>query len=565
MNEDQFNLSARRDGKILGVILRSYLFFTAIVFSGTAAAKLLSDFSDTELKSYDPFLRFLTAGQLIVLVSLLEIGVVVYVLFNFFRRPIFALRSVMWLSSLFACYRIGFAFAPSEGESCKCWGVGSLLGKMDDSTVDLASMILLATMLTIGGVLMWLTRKNRTAIHPKRDNNKRLSAMAVLGLLFLNFSNLNAQDLTFKPLFTAQGVTGSESLNFHGEIVYEGQTFFEVSKDDQGNWQINTKVDMPAEDDVDATHSSYDGTNIYSSLYYSSDKKVNGKLIPLKNHHSFGTITRGSFPIDLSFPDMMTWLGFLGGDYLSRNIESRIPNFSFDPAGNPVSWAFDLDYQLHPTARSPVLQIGAFRLNPSLLFKDLIHYPEVREPPGAEELQALEFTIQNYMDITNPATLTMTTFEVKEIVDEEKFAFPKQMTWEDYDLHPTNQQLRYLSWRGTLRVTNWVAHPIRETRLLLPKLVGTNVDYQDYRFRFRDENGYLPFRLYALNDHIWPVSTNDPRIAWGRGEHQSLPRVSTVNRASVYYTNLIMGIILLLVPVAIFARNLWRRSKQEAN
>ena len=147
------NTNKKSDAKNLNVILKSYLFFAAIVFSGTAVAKLLSDFSDTELKSYDPFLRFLTAGQLIVLVALLEIGVVVYALFNFFRRPVFALRSVMWLSSLFACYRIGFAFAPSEGESCKCWGVGSLLGKMDDSTVDLASMILLATMLVIGGVL----------------------------------------------------------------------------------------------------------------------------------------------------------------------------------------------------------------------------------------------------------------------------------------------------------------------------------------------------------------------------------------------------------------------------
>lgn len=419
-------------------------------------------------------------------------------------------------------------------------------------------------MLTIGGVLMWLTRKNRTVIHPKQDNNKnkRLSAIIASGFSLLITPALTAQDLTFKPLFTAQGVTGCESLNFRGEIIYKGQTFFEVSKDDQGNWQINTKDNMPTEDDVDATHSSYDGTNIYSSMYYNSDKKVNGELMPLKNRHSFGMITRGPFPIDLSFPDMMTWLGFLGGDYLSRNIESKIPNFSFDPAGNPVSWAFDLDYQLHPMARSPVLQTGAFRLNPSLLSKDLIHYPEVREPPGAEELQALEFAIQNYMNVTNPTTLTMTTFEVKEIVDEERFAFPKQMTWEDYDLHPTNRQLRYLSWRGTLQVTNWIAHPMRETRPLLPKLVGTNISFMDQRFQFRDENNQLTFRLYTLNDHVWPVSTN-ARIAWRRGEHQSLPRVSTVNRASVYYTNLIMGIILLLVPVAIFARNLWRRSKQK--
>lgn len=189
----------------------------------------------------------------------------------------------------------------------------------------------------------------------------------------------------------------------------------------------------------------------------------------------------------------------------------------------------------------------------------------MREPPGAEELQALEFTIQNYMDITNPATLTMTTFKVNEIVNEERFAFPKLLTWEGYHLHPTNRQLRYLSWRGILQVTNWTVHPMTETRPLLPKLVGTNISFMDRRFQFRDENNQLPFRLYTLNDHIWPVSTNDPRIAWGRGQHQSLPRVSTVNRRSVYYTNLIIGIILLLVPVAIFARSLWRRSKQESN
>lgn len=48
---------------------------------------------------------------------------------------------------------------------------------------------------------------------------------------------------------------------------------------------------MLAEDNVDATHSSYDGTNIYSSMYYRSDKKVSGELMPLKNRHSFGMIT----------------------------------------------------------------------------------------------------------------------------------------------------------------------------------------------------------------------------------------------------------------------------------
>lgn len=222
-------------------------------------------------------------------------------------------------------------------------------------------------------------------------------------------------------------------------------------------------------------------------------------------------IARGSFPIDLSFPDMMTWLGFLGSSYLSRNIESRIPNFSFDPAGNPVFWAFDLHYQSYPMVRSSVFQTGAFRLNQSLLFKDLIHYPDVREPLEAEELQALEFTIQNYMAVTNPTTLTMNTFQVDEIVNKERFALPKQMTWEDYDLHPTNRQLRYLSWQGILWVTNWMAHSLTESRPLLPKLVGTNVSYQDYRFRFRDKNNQLPFHLYTLNDHVWLISTNDSR------------------------------------------------------
>ena len=105
MNEAQSNLLAGRNGKILGVILKSYLFFAAIVFSGTAVAKLLSDFSDTELKSYDPFLRFLTAGQSIVLMVLLEIGVVVYVLFNFFRHPVFALRFCRWAVCSAGCFR----------------------------------------------------------------------------------------------------------------------------------------------------------------------------------------------------------------------------------------------------------------------------------------------------------------------------------------------------------------------------------------------------------------------------------------------------------------------------
>ena len=125
------NTNKKNDAKSRNIILKSYLFFAAIVFSGTAAVKLLSDFSfsDVELRSYDPFLRFLTAGQLMVLVALLEIGVVVYVLFNFFRRPVFALRSVMWLSSLFACYRIGFAFAPFGRRKLQMLGSRLAVGK----------------------------------------------------------------------------------------------------------------------------------------------------------------------------------------------------------------------------------------------------------------------------------------------------------------------------------------------------------------------------------------------------------------------------------------------------
>lgn len=58
MNEDQSNLSTGQNGKNLNIILRSYLFFAAIVFSGTAVDKLLSDFSDEELKSYIPSSAF---------------------------------------------------------------------------------------------------------------------------------------------------------------------------------------------------------------------------------------------------------------------------------------------------------------------------------------------------------------------------------------------------------------------------------------------------------------------------------------------------------------------------
>lgn len=536
-------------------ILCGYLCFAAVIFAGTAVAKLLSDFSNPDLRGADPFVRFISAKHLMIFVAILEIGVATFILKNLFRAPKSGLFAVLWLTGLFVIYRIGFAFSPDQGVACKCFGVGTLIGK-SEAMEDLASMILLFLLLVPGGILLWMMRENRNV-------KSKIAAKSVVILCFFiaGSSKTFAQELMFEPLFTAQGVDEREIIDMQDNARKLDPIFFEISKDAHGNWQHNHRVYISDSDMTSWMHSSSDGTNVYETVHATKIMMPDGSHELIQN-----VFTGATHPAEIrhSTPSDATggtaWLAFFGGDYLTKNPEAWIPLYI--RRYEPINWAYDFEYEWFEESKSPLLKSGNFRLNHDLLFEDMIHYPEVWEP-SEEMLQRIIYDIKwhrkfaKHAQKTNPELLMLASFQVEEIVSGENFSFPKKVRWERYHVNLTNVAMRDLTLRASFEITNWIVHPKGRQIPLLPKLTGTNVWFSDSRFMFRDDRKYHDFRRYELSDGIWPISTNDSRIAKSNMIFQ--PRTRLANRNFIYFLNVTLAIILFSLPAI-----LWWRKRQRA-
>jgi len=141
-------------------ILSGYLLSAMFIFTLSAAGKLLSDFTAEEMTMRDSFISFLTNRQLLFSIAIIEVVITVLIGLNVRRSPTVSLGLTLWLSSLFLLYRIGFWLAPGNPGTCKCFGVGGVLGK--HVRADSISLLLLTYLLVIGGILFFMTREVRS-------------------------------------------------------------------------------------------------------------------------------------------------------------------------------------------------------------------------------------------------------------------------------------------------------------------------------------------------------------------------------------------------------------------
>ncbi len=107
-------------------------------------------------------------------------------------------------------------------------------------------------------------------------------------------------------------------------------------------------------------------------------------------------------------------------------------------------------------------------------------------------------------------------------------------------------------------VTNFV--PGGRESPLLPSLFG-RVEVQDRRFKFRTRDHYLDSRFYAAGTNGWVVSTNDPRLAWRKGEPRYNRRTQAGDRELTYGAVVVLSAALLLAPLAAY---LHRRLRSRA-
>lgn len=134
--------------KLLNKLIFGYLASAILIFSLAATAKLVGRKVPAQIHMADPFIWFLTGGQLLTIVSVLEISVVILIALNMRRSPTRVIGLVLWLASVFLLYRIGFVLAPEyAGASCKC------LGGIFGSRSDLVALGMIVYLLTFGSLL----------------------------------------------------------------------------------------------------------------------------------------------------------------------------------------------------------------------------------------------------------------------------------------------------------------------------------------------------------------------------------------------------------------------------
>lgn len=143
----------RRDAfeKKPSALTTCYLISSVIILSFAIFAKLTAHYSQGELQLHDPFIPFLTVGQLLVVSVIVEIIVIWFV--ASVRNRNIAVGAVLWLTILLIVYRVGFAFSPEHTDTvCKCFGgSGGIIGKRSD---ELAWLLL--AYLFLGGCIITL-------------------------------------------------------------------------------------------------------------------------------------------------------------------------------------------------------------------------------------------------------------------------------------------------------------------------------------------------------------------------------------------------------------------------
>lgn len=130
-----------------------YLISAALVLLFAAYSKWTTRIAPEQLQLKDPFIAFLTEGQLLHIVAIVEIIVSVIIVCCIKRSPLLGVTACLWLSTLFVLYRLGFVLAPeSYGRSCRCLGgVGSVLGARSDEVAPFMLAYLL-----VGGLVLFI-------------------------------------------------------------------------------------------------------------------------------------------------------------------------------------------------------------------------------------------------------------------------------------------------------------------------------------------------------------------------------------------------------------------------
>jgi hypothetical protein len=413
---------------------------------------------------------------------------------------------------------------------------------------DLISLVLLSALLLGGNILLFLTRSPSSAsLRAKRTQVTRFGALAIL--LQCCADTTSAQEGMPLSRFAAHGFVEQHVFDPHGRAVSTNTFIFDFYQGEGSTWRITVASFIPQWQLTSTEHIAYNGTDVFSIVH--SDKRVDVNMKPIPNTpletgFSPARICRGPYPVDHSSVVGLLWLAFVAGPYLSEKSNARVPNLLVtDARTDPLAWTCDFDYSLDRAGDPPLLQSGTFRINKTLISLDLVPYQDLDEPQDGIRVQKVQRQLEAALSLKTNA-LAAAAFNLEEIGESFGRRFPKKFTGIRHCCPDSIAGVyAMVRWHG--ETTNTL---MSQPMAILPLLVG-RVSIDDRRFMFRGRDRYFGVRSYDLGTNHWPISTNDPLLAWGKDEALFAPRVSASRRTAAYYF-FVAAFVLTLVAPGIF-------------
>ena len=531
------------------VVTRAYLLFAILVFTLTAFGKLTSNFSEQKLQSSDAFLSFIPAGQLLIMVAIVEIIVVCMLVVYFLRSPYKGIPLIIWLVSLFALYRIGFHFSPERAGACKCFGVGSMIGFME-AKADMISLILL-TVLFFAGIALHFSRPNSTQARPRNRPMAPVQSIAVFLLTTLVAMTAGAQEV-FTPLYSVEGLATEHLLNPAGDLSYTNTFPFKLTSDTNGNWQLIWKGYYPQFDLTSTEHISSNGKDIFSIIY--ADKRLDAAMkpvanLPLSEKEHPARACRGPFPTDYSSTVGLLWLAFFSGDYFVKSNTNYIPCLLAPRLRiDPEAWSCDVKFKLKQGISNHLLSSCEFIIDRARTSTDLQLYPEMDEPSTSEALQGFLNEVKR-MQSARDDELLRASYSLEEVKAVGDIHLPVKFSALRYS--PINSLPgHYIHAKLAVQITNIITGFSRMN--LLPELLGSAV-VEDRRFLKRTEKAYLNQIFYRMDSNGWVISREDKRF----GTTYPVPimqRPSLKVRRTGFYVTAVLFVLISFLPLWYFVR-----------
>lgn len=530
---------------------QSYLVFCMLVFGVASFGKLTSNLSGIAAAKRDPFLTWLTNRELMLGVAIFELSAIIVLALLSVKNPFKGVLVTAWICSIFVVYRLGFFLSPDVASACKCFGAGSLLGKME-ARLDAMSLLLLVAML-LGAVFMLIWHYFWT--------NKIKKSVVIIVVVLFGFCNsaVLAEDI-FHPVYNVEGVIRGE-LKSKGRTTRTNAMSFGMSLDDRGRWKLSVQSSVMPYNIRTTEEIAFDGTNIFSVLY--SDKKLdkNYKVVtnpPPEFAEHPARVAKGPFPIDYGERVGTLWFAFLAGEYVRQNPRDQIPNLLIANARQtPLTWSTDFIFKLLTESPNPLISHCSFIRASTNPPGDLLDYPGVDEPENVTDAQRVEQTLRLLRE--QKQALTVESFFS---LDDSRMVGGRRIPTRFKSLYITSDRSGEIGVRSVAcEITNIFegGMPLQ----LLPKLVG-NVAVQDRRFKQRTKTGYINNVFYTLDNSGWIVSTNDTRFRGAGGIYNgALHKRGSVNTTRGNFSimfKIILGVLIIGVPI-FFTRTLIRNRR----